>query len=348
MKTGIICFTAAGRAVCGRLLSHFRENGDDCLAWAPRRLLRECPEEEGIAPLEGGLCEWSRQMFEEGRAMIFIGAAGIAVRAAAPWVKDKLSDPPVVVLDEKARFAVPILSGHVGGGNRLALQIGEWLGSTPVITTATDVNGLFAVDVYAAQHGLVITDRREAKAISAAVLEGERIGFFSDFKEAYGRVPEGCMEEAGSHNIWITLKDETAPAPWERRDSSCLRLVPRAVVLGIGCRRGMGEKALEEQVLRILRDHQISLESVKALATIDIKKDEKAILQLAEAYGWELRFYEAERLLAVEGDFKESAFVARTVGVGNVCERAAAAEGGQLLIHKQAGLGITVAAALEP
>lgn len=347
MKIGIICFTAAGRAVCGRLLSHFKENGDDCLAWAPQRLLEECPGEEDIAPLEGGLSEWSRQRFEEGRAMIFIGAAGIAVRAVAPWVKDKLSDPPVVVVDEKARFVIPILSGHVGGGNRLALRIGEWLGSTPVITTATDVNGLFAVDVYAAEQGLVITDRREAKSISAAVLEGERIGFFSDLKETFGRVPEGCAEEAGSHNIWITVKDETAPVSWERKGGSCLRLVPRAVVLGVGCRRGIRKEVLEKQVLKALRDHQISLESVKALATIDIKKDEKAILRLAEAYGWELRFYEAERLLAVEGDFKESAFVARTVGVGNVCERAAAAEGGQLLIHKQAGMGTAVAAALE-
>ena len=108
--------------------------------------------------------------------MIFIGAAGIAVRAAAPWIRDKFADPPVIVIDETARFVIPLLSGHVGGANELACELAAFLGAVPVITTATDRNGLFAVDLFAAGNGLVLTDRKMAREISARILEGKPLG----------------------------------------------------------------------------------------------------------------------------------------------------------------------------
>ncbi len=357
MKLAVICFTARGASLCRRLFLAFWEDGGDCLACLPKRMeerfragLPPEPRLRGsVETLADGLRSWTGRMFAQGRGMIFIGAAGIAVRAAAPWVRDKLSDPPLVVMDEAGRFVIPLLSGHVGGANRLARRIGQLTGAVPVITTATDVNGLFAVDVFASEHGLAMTDRRLAKEVSAALLEGEPVGFFSDVPivrpEEEGLVPRVCRR-----NIWVTIKEgepereAQAPLP---EPAGWLRLVPRAVVLGIGCRRGTPPETLRERVLTVLRDAGIDRRAVKAAATIDRKRDEPAIRQLAEEYGWPLRIYTAEELAALEGSFAESAFVEQTVGVGNVCERAAAAGGGSLLIRKQAGEGVTVAAALE-
>lgn len=115
-------------------------------------------------------------------ALVFIGAAGIAIRAIAPFVKDKFTDPPVIVLDEKGTFAIPLLSGHVGGGVTLAKVLAEYTGGRAVITTATDVQKKFAADVFAMENGLIITDREEAKKISAGILEKKNTGIFQSFR----------------------------------------------------------------------------------------------------------------------------------------------------------------------
>lgn len=377
MKIGLIGFTARGAALCRRLAEYFIEDGDECTAYVPERFLdagcRNMRKRD--EPLE----RWAGSMFKERRAMVFVGAAGIAVRAVAPFVGDKMTDPPVVVVDEAGRFSIPLLSGHVGGANELAARIADRIGAVPVITTATDVNGLFAVDVFAADNGLLLSDRQEAKRISACFLEGKNVGFFNDFP---GRaVPRGCVREVCSHNIWITVRkpeagvsamkgtvemyreqtagqDGTGPAyitfpgfgeSGTSQSGPChtLRLVPKAVVAGVGCRRGTDIRCLEQRIMEGLEGQGIDPAAVKALATIDVKRDEQAIHLLAARYGWELRFYSADRLLKVDGIFEESVFVKQTVGVGNVCERACLAEGGRLLFGKQAGGGVTVAAAVE-
>ena len=125
-------------------------------------------------------------------AFIFIGAAGIAVRYIAPWVKDKFADSPVLVMDEKGQYVIPLLSGHMGGAVSLAEEIAKLTGAVPVHTTATDVQKKFAVDVFARENGLLITDRKMAKEIAAAVLEGEKIGICIQYSEysISGDVPE--------------------------------------------------------------------------------------------------------------------------------------------------------------
>lgn len=399
MKIGIICFTARGAGVCRLLCSRFRESGTECAGYAPRRFWKPEWECEGILPQDKSLSEWTGSMFEQKRAMVFIGAAGIAVRAIAPFVRDKMTDPPVVAADEAGHFCIPLLSGHVGGANELAEQMAGWLQGIPVITTATDVNGVFAVDVFAARSGLCITDREKAKQISAWLLEGGKVGFFCD-TECKGAVETDDHRRLGKciaghnicryftcrHNIWITFRNSERPAAAQAGDAvreteavrkteaagemeaagekervretdavlegavmpSFLRLVPKMVVVGVGCRKGTAPDVLERRVLEALEDEGIDLAAVKALATIDIKAREEAVLQLAGRYGWELRTFTSDELQAVEGVFEESGFVRSAVGVGNVCERSCAARGGSLLIHKRAGEGVTVAAALEP
>ena len=346
----MICFTERGAWVCRRLFHKLKETGEECEAIIPKRFLREEWKKEGLKEREEEfLSQWTGKMFAEKRAMIFVSATGIAVRAIAPWIRDKMTDPPVVTVDEGAQFVIPLLSGHVGGANELARHIADWLEAVPVITTATDVNGKFAVDLFASAYHMTIIDRKEAKNISAAVLEGKPIGVFSDLP--IKKLPDGfVMDRWCEENICITVKDPSFP----EKKASYLRLVPRAVVLGVGCRRGTDPEFMKEKVFALLKEHGIDPAAVKAIASVDVKQDEPAVLGLKQVFDGEClhqpceqRFYTPEQLNQVPGDFKESAFVKKQIGVGNVCERSACAAGGKLLVEKQAGDGITLAAALE-
>lgn len=346
----MICFTERGAWVCRRLFHKLKEMGEECEAVIPKRFLREEWKKEGLKEREEEfLSQWTGKMFAEKRAMIFVSATGIAVRAIAPWIRDKMTDPPVVTVDEGAQFVIPLLSGHVGGANELARHIADWLEAVPVITTATDVNGKFAVDLFASAYHMTIIDRKEAKNISAAVLEGKQIGVFSDLP--IKKLPDGfVMDRWCEENICITVKDPSFP----EKKASYLRLVPRAVVLGVGCRRGTDPEFMKEKVFALLKEHGIDPAAVKAIASVDVKQDEPAVLGLKQVFDGEClhqpceqRFYTPEQLIQVPGDFKESAFVKKQIGVGNVCERSACAAGGKLLVEKQAGDGITLAAALE-
>ena len=346
----MICFTERGAWVCRRLFHKLKETGEECEAIIPKRFLREEWKKEGLKEREEEfLSQWTGKMFAEKRAMIFVSATGIAVRAIAPWIRDKMTDPPVVTVDEGAQFVIPLLSGHVGGANELARHIADWLEAVPVITTATDVNGKFAVDLFASAYHMTIIDRKEAKNISAAVLEGKQIGVFSDLP--IKKLPDGfVMDRLCEENICITVKDPSFP----EKKASYLRLVPRAVVLGVGCRRGTDPEFMKEKVFALLKEHGIDPAAVKAIASVDVKQDEPAVLGLKQVFDGEClhqpceqRFYTPEQLNQVPGDFKESAFVKKQIGVGNVCERSACAAGGKLLVEKQAGDGITLAAALE-
>lgn len=350
MEVGIISFTPGGSRLCMKLVRLLEETEIDCAGYVPARYLTPDMESAGMqATPEGGAARWAGDMFRSGRAMVFIGAAGIAVRAIAPWVQDKLQDPAVVVMDEAGRFAVPILSGHVGGANRLARRLEAVSGAVAVITTATDVNGCFAVDVFAAGNGMVITDREAARQAAMDLLEGKPVGFFSDFPVlADGRqqsrwLPPGCTAAVCGCNIHVGIR------PLGPGGLPVLELAPRCVALGVGCRRGVDIRTLEACVEEALKHGNIRREAVFCLASIDVKREEPALLELAAKNGWELYFYSAEELEQVEGEFEISEFVERTVGVGNVCERAAsrAAGGGDLIIHKRAGSGVTVAAAVR-
>ena len=376
MKIGMICFTARGTAICRLLCRRFRDTGTECTGYVPQRFWKPEWEAEGIKPQDKSLSEWTGSMFGQKRALVFIGAAGIAVRAIAPFVRDKMTDPPVVAVDEAGHFCIPLLSGHVGGANELAERMACWLQGIPVITTATDINGIFAVDVFAARRGLCITDRKKAKEISAWLLDGGKVGFFCDSEcrraegasgagttkngssgrgaENVGDGTEGicrhniCMNSVCRHNIWITFRNSERPSHSPDREAVFLRLVPKVAVVGVGCRKGTPPDILEGCVLEALERGGIDPAAVKALSTIDIKAGEEAVTRLARRYGWELRTFTSRELLAVEGEFQESDFVRSAVGVGNVCERSCTARGGRLLIQKQAGKGVTVAAAIEP
>ncbi|MBT9779975.1 cobalamin biosynthesis protein CbiG [Clostridium sp. MCC353] len=343
MKLEIISFTEQGAGLCAKLLTAFRSRGEECRGFILGRYMKQEYEDAGLEKVSATLTEWTKEAFLSADGVIFIGAAGIAVRAAAPYIKSKAEDPAVVVIDAGASFAISLLSGHLGGANDLARTAAKITGAVPVITTATDVNGRFAVDEFARKNGLLLTDLYKAKRISADILDGRPVGFFSDF-QTVGQLPDGLEADQWTENrILVTYKDQ--------KEEGGLLLVPKSVVIGIGCRRGTGEAEIAERAKCLLEEMNISKSAVAAVASIDLKRDEAGLLAFAEQMGVPAVFFTAEELSAAQGSFEESEFVKKTTGVGNVCERAAAlalAEDGQneLLAGKRSGGGITMALGL--
>lgn len=164
MKVSIISFTLKGIELSLKIKKAFsgKTEEDLCLytkcshaekSLTERKLTEKNLAESGLSYVEQPLTEWTGEQMKKRRSLLFIGACGIAVRAIAPFLTDKLNDVPVLVMDEQGCFVIPVLSGHVGGANELAVSLAERMGSTPVITTATDLNHCFAVDLFARRNG---------------------------------------------------------------------------------------------------------------------------------------------------------------------------------------------------
>lgn len=269
---------------------------------------------------------WTENAFSKAQVLIFVGAAGIAVRAIAPFVQDKFKDPAVLVVDEKGTYVIPVLSGHVGGANAYALQLAEKLQAQAVITTATDINQKFAVDVFAKKNQLFIKDRAWAKEISAAILGGEKIGFFCE-GQVTGTIPEEVVTEQVIGTMLEEVVAEEGKVTERNRinvgiHNTC-QLIPKAVTVGIGCRKGKSAEEIEIFVLEQLGKQQIAMESISCVASVDKKKNEAGILAFCEKYGLEFQTFSPEELERVPGEYTQSEFVEKTIGVGNVCERAA-------------------------
>ena len=279
------------------------------------------------------------ESFAESELMVFVGSCGIAVRKIAPFVHDKRTDPAVVCVDELGTFVIPLLSGHIGGANALAGRIAESLQATPVITTATDINRKFSVDTWATEAGCAIGSMKQAKAVSAAVLEGG-VPLKSDFP-VVGNLPNGVMTgETGNLGIYLTVTDNE---PFE----NTLRLIPKVLHLGIGCRRGTGKEAIERAVAQVFQENHLDFRAVRSAASIDLKKDEEGLLSFCSEQKIPIRFYTAEELEAVPGEFTPSPFVQKVTGVDNVCERSARIGADKLIVKKTACHGVTVAVATE-
>lgn len=302
---------------------------------------------------EGSSDELYGRLFDSNDVLIFVGACGIAVRKIAPYIKDKQTDPAVICIDELGTYVIPILSGHIGRANDIARYIAEQIGSTAVITTATDINGRFSVDSWAARNGFIIDDIKAAKEVSSAILEQD-IPLISEFKIA-GQLPAGIRSEDGN-----TVRSYNDNADRFRNDigiyigcnirkpfSRTLRLIPRAVHLGIGCRKGTDEDSIRQAVDKVLSEHDIDKRAVKCISSIDIKSGEKGLLDYAEHNNLPINFYSAEELNNLDGDFTSSEFVKGITGVDNVCERAAMIGAEHLLVRKNAVNGVTIAAAIE-
>jgi len=343
MRAGIISFTMHGAMLAGKTAEELTARGIFCEAWIRKKKL-EAPLPENVRVLEGSLSGWTAEQFAVCDVLIFVGAAGIAVRSIAPHVKSKKTDPAVIVLDEQGQYAISLLSGHIGGANAMTLLVAEITGAKPVITTATDLNGKFAVDAFAARRDLYMDSMPAAKEIAADLVAGKKVGMRSAFP-IFGPVPEELSME-GPAEVGFSI-DICKKSPFLRT----LHLVPKIVTLGIGCKKGTEKQKIEALIEETLSARGIFKESVERIVSIDLKKEETGILMLADSMGVPFETYTADELKAVESEegFTESDFVRSVTGVGNVCERSALLGAGakRLLIPKTAREGVTVAAAVR-
>ena len=332
-KAGIICFTKDGLNMAERIAGIL---GDASVYVKSKAFTPEA----GIHVKEP-LTAWVSERFAARAPIIFIGAIGIAVRGIAPSVENKLTDSPVIVVDEKGRYVIPLLSGHYGGGIELSRKIAEGLGGEAIVTTATDTRGLFAVDVFARQNGLVISKKDGIKQVSSKLLEQGSITMLIDGGSILGDVPEEVrlLETDESVDVLVSAR---AAAP-----EALLTLHPKALHLGIGCRKGVPADRIRKAVEEVLSEYGYAKAAVAAVASADLKAEEPGLIEFARELGVPFTTYSAEELEAVPGEFTKSDFVRSKAGVDNVCERSAvrSSGNGKLLVRKQAKEGVTVAVA---
>ena len=291
---------------------------------------------------------WFAREFLLARAVIVIGAAGIAVRMLDGLMRGKDKDPAVLVLDDRGQFVIPLLSGHIGGANHLAHGVAQALGAQAVITTATDTHGFFAVDTWAVANNCSIIETGTIKTIASTLLRGEQVGFSSDFSVT-GEVPPGLVWTDGTGSpttAGVCVSLDTSRNPF----AQTLHLVPRVAVLGVGCRKNTHPATFETFVLETLASWSVSAGALKVLASIDIKSNEPCLLDFADRYRLDFNVFSSSALQSVPGSFAFSPFVQAQTGVGNVCERAAVAalagRPGRLVAPKTTGRGISLALAV--
>ena len=315
MEKRAIAFTDKGRNVIERLNNEYNKKGM-----------------EGVKSYDSSVSvdEFISQGFEDKACLIFVSAVGIAVRYISKYINDKLTDSPVIVIDDNAQFVIPLVSGHVGGANKTALTIAELLGAVPVITTSTDVNDVFSPDLYAAENNLRIQNRDGIKKVSAKAVEGKAV-----------RLSIKSFPPKEPVDVLISNVDD-ADAEYS------LLLSPKPYVLGVGTKKDKAVKEAEDYILSILSEHNIPIDEVYALCSIDRKEDEECLVHFSKKYRIPFITFDADLLNMAEGEFAHSDYVQEKVGVGNVCERAAilgCKNNGELVVQKNAGEGITVAVA---
>ena len=327
MKISLTAFTDRGEALAVRISKQLNNDGEQAkfVRCGKRHMSADsgpaCPDDEVLRPLEPDTyvraADWTAKEFGRSDALIFVGAAGIAVRSIAPHIVSKTTDPAVVVIDETGRFVIPILSGHLGGANALALCLASITGGQAVVTTATDVNGVFAFDDWARRMNCTVENVDLIKEVSGTLLGGGIVPICSDF-EISGEVPRGVeLSSYAESSVCVTIRDEACVG--ERK----MRIIPRAVCVGIGCRWGTPAEEIEDAVMEALRENGISPKALCALASIDLKAEEGGIKELSRKYKVPFLTYSAEELRKVPGEFTGSEFVLSVTGVDNVCERAA-------------------------
>jgi len=291
-----------------------------------------------LLPQGGGLAQALSQHWREMDGFVCIMATGIVVRAIAPLLQDKKSDPCVVVVDEKGHHAVSLLSGHLGGGNDLARQVAAMLGGEAVITTASDILGLAALDLWARDQELVCESKEGLTQASAKLVNCGILKIFSEV--AIASLPNGLMQVVGPEQADIVV------SPGLGDYGAAVVFRPKNLVVGVGCNRGVPVAELRQACEELFIDQGLSQLSIRNLASIDLKQDEVGMLAFAEEQGWRIDFFSKDELNRVENVTVSEAAL-QNVGAIGVAEPAAllSAQSKDLLVGKRKWHNVTMAVA---
>ena len=342
MKISVISFTRNGQKLSQKLKKSLND-------FPIQLFTKSSAVTESYSEIElvgQSIGEWTRNQMQEKNVLVFIGACGIAVRAIAPNLISKLEDSPVIVIDEKGHYVIPILSGHFGGANELSILIAEKIGAEPVITTATDVNQKFAIDIFAKKNKLTIVNKSGIAKVSAKVLCNETIKIA--IENGHWKETKSLLREAVIVSYPPEESADVVISSEKRAFDASLILIPQEYTVGVGCKKGKEPEKLEQFIGKTLQNMGIDPKQIAAISSVDVMAEEPAMNYLSRKYRIPFITYTGEELEQMDGEFSESEFVRKTIGVGNVCERAAlktAGEGGELILRKCAEDGMTIAIA---
>lgn len=335
MKIAIISFTELGSKLNVETISYLNSQQHEAQGYTLKKYIQT-----GLKELHIPLQEWTKEMFHTMDAILFISATGIAVRSIAPYIKSKTTDPAVLVMDEAGNYVISLLSGHLGGANEICENIAKQFHAMPIITTATDIHHVFAVDMFAKHNTLTIDDMKLAKEISASLLHDIPVSIACDL--AYTTpLPKGLTQQQTKLGIYIGVYKKQ---PYYKT----LVLIPKLLFVGMGCKKGTSKEKLQAFLHEIFNLYELQTHAIHSIASIDLKKDEQGLCELA--YDLKVPFitYNAEELQQVQGEFQSSSFVKSVTKVDNVCERSAVkASNGILIVKKHAKDGMTIAIAMQ-
>ena len=310
-----------------------------------------------------------QQLFTENRRLILFMPVGVAVRLLAPVIQHKHTDPAVVCVDDAGRFAVSLLSGHIGGADELTREIAALIGATPVITSASHALDTLAVDLLGSDFGWKIEAASETLTrASAAVVNSDPVGIYqdaghSDWTAARNNLPQNvtvyptldALAQSESVAALLITDRVLSDAPALLGNHPLVVYRPPSLVIGIGCRRGVSRAELDNLLTEVLQQRSLSPSSIAAIATADLKAAEPGIIELAAQYGVPLQTYSAEQLNQVFADLPDAGLnkseaAHRLLGVWGVAEPAAllAAGSKELVIPRQKTRRATLAVARIP
>lgn len=343
----IWCITPNGQMIGKKLFSHV----SDSSLFLSARLDQEGGDEH-FHTFESLSLEIKKQ-FHLFSGHIFIFSTGIAVRMIAPLLKSKTTDPAVVVVDEKARHAVSLISGHLGGANELTLKIAGILGAGPVITTATDSSRVPAIDLIAKEKKLFIETVHNIKHINMSFLIEKPVRLY----DPYGFI-KSCLPDRFYTEI-DTIENQRGPdggfktifCSYEVKKVSreTLILRPPLLSVGIGCNRGTDEKKIFDFLITVLKKEELALGSISSIGTSEVKKNETGLLELGKRMGIDIDFYCSDDLNTVTKIKNPSEIVKKHIGAVSVCEAAAilSADNGELIVTKNKNRDVTIAVAIK-
>ncbi|MFV0438851.1 MAG: cobalt-precorrin 5A hydrolase [Desulfopila sp.] len=306
-----------------------------------RKMATVLPDCELIA-VDGKIVDTMARLWSRYQGIICIMATGIVVRAIAPLLQNKTTDPCVVVLDQNGEHAISLVSGHLGGGNDLARLIGDRTGARPVITTASDVSGCTALDLWARRNGLQIDNRQTLTEKSAKLVARRSLQVYSPLPLV--GLPRDLLRTTTADEADVVIS-------WQRCElTTALHCIPRLLYVGVGCNRGTSVTDIERAFMELCAAHRLEPGAVAGIASIDLKNDEVGILEFAAHRGVDIQFFCRDALNGVR-DVSYSRAVMRAVGVQGVAEPAAvlaaATDGSaaELLVRKMKWKDVTMAVA---
>ncbi|MEN6413625.1 MAG: cobalt-precorrin 5A hydrolase [Veillonellales bacterium] len=349
MKLAIIAVTNHGALLASRLAQALTDDGADVYVKSERNTI-------GAKHTFNSLSQLISDIFQQYNGLIFIMAAGIAVRVIAPFIQSKRTDPAVVVLDDRGYYAISLLSGHLGGANELTRRVGLAIGASPVITTATDVSGLPAADVLAVKLRAKPDPFSQLKAVNAAIANNENVQFFLDcslprrqqYRDAAAvmKVQFHDLSEltGAAFAAAVVVTDKVLPV-----DRPHIFLRPPTLAIGVGCRRNTESEKIAAAIIDACSQIGRSPDSIAVIASSIVKQDEAGLLAVIKQMSVPAQFYDNHVLKRCieQQQLVVSSFVTEQIGVGNVCEAAALTAGktSLLLLPKTKYPQITIAIA---